>query len=381
MFVLFCVSAVMLLYVFIGYPLVLVLWSGCRMKPPRAGDYEPHISILVVAFNEQATIRNKILNLISLDYPRDKLQIVIVSDGSTDATEKIVSEYRAQGIVLKRTQTQSGKPTSLNSTIPRLSGEIVVLMDARQSVSRNCLRALAANFRDASVGAVGGELNLEPCSTETSGGKGISGGIGFYWRYEKFIRRLESGIDSSVGVSGALYAIRKNLFLTIRPDTLLDDLLIPMNIVRQGYRVVFEPEAVAVDTAPVSAGREFERKVRTIAGNFQLFMRERWLLNPAENRIWLQTISHKLLRLTAPVFLASLFVSNALLLDDAIFKVLFLSQILFYIAALVGMLPGPRWKRMRTLSIPYAFCVLNYATVIGFFRFLSGQQRIVWKRQ
>ncbi|MEX0739688.1 MAG: glycosyltransferase family 2 protein [Pseudohongiella sp.] len=380
MSVLFGFSAIMLFYVFMGYPLVLAAWARFRLNPPCAGDYEPGISVLIIAYNEQATIRNKILNLLALDYPKNKLQIVIASDASTDGTERIVSEYSEHGIQLHRRRTQSGKPSSLNAIIPQLAGDLVVLMDARQSVAPNCLRALARNFRDASVGAVSGELHLAPAPAGPTGNNGMASGVGFYWRYEKFIRRLESGIDSSVGVSGALYAIRKDLFLTIKPDTLLDDLLIPMNVVRQGYRVVFEPEAAATDSAPVNARSEFGRKVRTIAGNFQLLSRETWLLNPAVNRIWLQTVSHKLLRLTAPVFLLTLLISNAFLLEHLLFRATFLLQMIFYSAALIGMISASRRTSSRALAIPYAFCVLNWATVIGFFRFLIGQQQIVWKR-
>lgn len=382
----FWFSAFMLLYIFVGYPLLLTLWArfsgpcpGAFDKGPFTAGHPPDISVLIVAYNEQANIRNKILNLIAMDYPRDKLQIVIASDASTDSTGRIVREFREQGVQLRTSALRRGKPAHLNALIPKLSGEIVVLMDARQAVAPDCLKQLVKKFRHAEVGAVSGELHLLPATGGTVERSGMASGVGFYWRYEKFIRRMESDIDSSVGASGALYAIRKNLFLTIPPDTLLDDLLIPMNIVRQGHRVLFEPLATATDTAPVSARSEFGRKVRTIAGNFQLFSRETWLLNPVANRIWLQTLSHKLLRLTAPVFIVALAVSNSLLLDQALYQWLMLCQTGFYGAALGGLVLGNRWQRQRALAIPYAFCVLNWATVIGFVRFILGQQQISWK--
>lgn len=386
MSVLFWFSAFMLFYVFVGYPLLLAIWGRRRGNTTKnrpdalstAGVYQPDISVLIIAYNEQTTIRRKIRDLLATTYPKNKLQIVIVSDASTDATERIVHQYRDQGVLLKRSIRQRGKPANLNAFIPQLRGEIVVLMDARQSIAEDCLDNLVKNFRDPAVGAVSGELHLAP--TRTGVDSGMASGVGFYWRYEKFIRRTESGIDSSVGATGALYALRKTLFLTIPADTLLDDLLIPMNIVRQGYRVVFEPRATATDTAPVTARSEFGRKVRTIAGNFQLLSREAWMLNPAANRIWLQTISHKLLRLTAPVFILTLVLSNAWLLDQTFYRWLMLCQLAFYSAALIGMIAGRRSQRLRILAIPYAFCVLNWATVIGFFRFLLRQQQISWKQ-
>lgn len=388
MTVLFWFSAFMLFYVFVGYPLLLALWAKVRNKASdsrsaassTAGVYQPDISILIVAYNEQAAIRHKILDLLATTYPREKLQIVVVSDASSDGTERIVHQFREQGVLLERGTRQRGKPANLNTFIPQLSGEIVVLMDARQSVAPDCLSRLANNFRNPAVGAVSGELHLAPVESANGSGSGMASGVGFYWRYEKFIRRTESDIDSSVGATGALYALRKDLFLTIPADTLLDDLLIPMNIVRQGYRVVFEPLATATDNAAVSARSEFARKVRTIAGNFQLLSRETWMLSPVRNRIWLQTISHKLLRLTAPVFILALVVSNALLLEHTFYQWLMVFQIIFYAAALGGLLSGSRSQRVKALAIPYAFCVLNWATVIGFFRFLLRQQQISWKQ-
>lgn len=396
----FWCSAFVLFYIFIGYPLLLVIWAKLRgdtrrnMYRHQAGikntkapgfssttsSYEPDISILIIAYNEQASIRQKLTNLLALHYQKEKLQIVVVSDASTDATDKIVTEFAAQGVLLKKSSIQSGKPANLNTFIPQLSGEIIVLMDARQSVDLDCLLHIVKNFKDPDIGAVSGELHLAPAMSATSQEAGIASGAGFYWRYEKLIRRMESQIDSSVGATGAIYAIRKNLFITIKNDTLLDDLLIPMNIVRQGYRVVFEPMATAIDTAAVTTLSEFGRKVRTIAGNFQLLSRELWMINPVTNRIWLQTISHKLLRLTAPVFIITLLVSNAFLLDQNIFKWIMFFQIAFYCLALAGMWSGTRWQRNKAFAIPYAFCVLNMATVIGFLRFILRQQQISWKR-
>lgn len=387
----FWFSAVSLFYVFIGYPVLLALWARFSSLPmqhenhefPRESGYEPWVSILIVARNEQAHIRHKILNLLAIDYPRDKLQIVIASDASDDETDAIVSEYRSQGIGLRTRNQAAGKPANLNDNIPLLTGEIVVLMDARQSVYADCVRSLLRNFSDRKVGAVSGELMLAEPPAEA--GNSTGSGVGFYWRYEKFLRKKESSIDSSVGATGALYAIRRELFRPIAAETLIDDLLIPMNIVRQGYRVVFEPGAIAQETATITASTEFRRKVRTIAGNFQLFVKEPWLLSPVQNRIWLQTLSHKFGRLTAPALLLLLFLSNIALLDSIFFQLTLAMQSIFYLAALSIAISessghsGRRWKSVRALAVPYAFCLLNWATVIGFTRFVFNKQ-IRWKQ-
>jgi biofilm PGA synthesis N-glycosyltransferase PgaC len=372
----FWISAFMLFYVFFGYPLFIWLWSRVRARPVLWNLHEPDISVLVVAHNEQATIRTKLMSLLAMDYPLHKVEIVVASDASCDETDNIIKEFATQGVVIKTCVSQRGKPANLNECIPKLRGSIVILMDARQEVSSGFVRALVRNFADPRVGAVSGELVLQPPSAET---QDVASGVGFYWRYEKFLRRMESNIDSSVGATGALYAMRKSLFKPIASDTLLDDLLIPMNIVRQGYRVLFEPDAIAIDTARISASSEFRRKVRTIAGNFQLFSRETWLLNPTVNRLWLQTLSHKFLRLTAPLFLVLLMASNLFLLSSPFFLMTFLIQIIFYGAACIGIASDSHGNSHRACAIPYAFCVLNWATVIGFIRFVFRQQQVIWK--
>src|SRR5262249_19783767 len=209
------------------------------------------------------------------------------------------------------------------------------------------LRALIANFSDQRVGAVSGELLLD----QEAGNPQTGAGMGFYWRYEKFIRFHESRADSTVGVTGALYAFRHRLFRPIPPDTLLDDVLIPMQIVRQGYRVLFEPEARAYDTVAPTAQAELTRKVRTIAGNFQLFWREHWLLNPRANRLWFQTLSHKFCRLLGPLCLTAIFVSNLFLVERPVYRVLLLLQVLFYAAAMAGHLSRNAAGRSTLMNI------------------------------
>jgi cellulose synthase/poly-beta-1,6-N-acetylglucosamine synthase-like glycosyltransferase len=252
----------------------------------------------------------------------------------------------------------------------------VLLADARQRFAPDVIRALVAPFADPRVGAVSGELMLASGPEGTA----VGHGVGFYWRYEKFIRKNESRADSTVGATGAIYGIRRELFEPIPADTILDDVLIPLRIARRGYRVLFEPAACAWDRAAARAKEEFARKVRTLAGNFQLFARERWLLSPRQNRLWIQTVSHKGLRLVAPLFHAVLLAANMPLAVTPFYRVVLLAQAAFYGAAVGGYALRNAKRRTPLVSVPYVVCLLNWATVVGFLRFATGRQRVTWER-
>lgn len=377
-------SAVALLgYTYIGYPLLIRAWAELRKRGASTSQpalsREPLVSLLVVAHNEESRIEARIENLLALDYPRSRLEIVIASDASTDQTVKRALAYRKMGLRIVEFTAHRGKPAVLNELIPGLRGEIVVLIDVRQRIESGALRALVSNFSDPGIGAVSGELFLEdemPAAAVSEVGQGV----GFYWRYEKFIRLQEARVDSTVGVTGALYAIRRRLFERIPDTTVLDDVLIPMKIVRQGYRVLFEPSARAYDRISATAQVEFARKVRTIAGNYQLLFRQPWLMNPLANRLWLQTVSHKLCRLLGPFCLGVVLLTNLLMLDLIFYRLVLSMQLLFYGAAITGRLMRPPAKSNPVVSVPYAFCLLNWATVIGFLRFVLGRQRATWQK-
>jgi cellulose synthase/poly-beta-1,6-N-acetylglucosamine synthase-like glycosyltransferase len=277
-------------------------------------------------------------------------------------------------------ERRRGKAAVLNDALAHAQGELVLFADARQRFEPSALRELVACFADPSVGAVSGELCFEPAAE----GPAVSAGVGFYWRYDKLIRRAESLVDSSVGATGAIYAIRRALFTPIPESTVLDDVLIPMTIARGGHRIWFEPAACAFDRVAHSAEQEFTRKVRTIAGTFQLFARHPWLLDPRRNRLWLQTVSHKLLRLLGPFALATAFVGNAWLLGSPFYRATFAAQLLLYGAALVQHVrPIARARRSAVtllLGATHAFCVLQAATVVAFFRFAAGNQPVTWTK-
>jgi len=334
------------------------------------------VSVIVVAHDEADRIAARIDNLLAQEYPRDRLEILIASDGSTDGTASLARAYARDGVAVHAFAVRRGKAAVLNDVVPRAGGAIVVLADARQRFEPDTLRALTRPFADPAVGAVSGELIL----TETLEGPAVGRGVGVYWRYEKLIRKSESRVDATVGATGAVYAIRRELFEPIPEDTLLDDVLIPLRIVRRGYRVLFEPAARAWDRVAASAGEELARKVRTIAGNFQLFAREPWLLDPRRNRIWIATVSHKGLRLLGPLLHAGVFAASAALAGAPLYRAALLVQALFYALALAGHAMRSSRRRSALLSVPYVVCLLNWATVVGFWRFATGRQSASWAR-
>jgi cellulose synthase/poly-beta-1,6-N-acetylglucosamine synthase-like glycosyltransferase len=367
-------SVLCMAYIFVGYPVLMEGWSRLRPRPVHSGPALPRVSVLVIAQDEAPRIAARLEDLLALDYPREQLEILVASDGSGDRTVEIARSFAGRGVRVFDFPFRRGKPAVLNRVVPEVLGEILVLADARQRFSKTALRAIVEPFADPQVGVVTGELILAD-GPKTSG---AGAGVGLYWRYEKRIRRLESRVDSTVGATGALYAVRQRLFEPIPEDTILDDVVIPMGIVRKGYRAVFEDRALVYDRLPATAHEEFRRKARTLAGCFQLFAKNPWLLNPAQNRLFIQTISHKGLRLLMPVLLVAVLLSSLSLLDSPLYRALLLGQGLFYGAALLGHLL--RGKRLRVLSIPYVIALLSLATLVAFVRFLRGRQAVTWDR-
>jgi cellulose synthase/poly-beta-1,6-N-acetylglucosamine synthase-like glycosyltransferase len=378
---LFWIAVAALFYTFVGYP--ALVWSLARIvpRPVRRADVRPPVSVLIAAHNESASIGARIENCLAFDYPPDRLEIIVASDGSSDATVKVARRYErpqhpGPAVRVLAYPWRRGKPSVLNDTVPRCRGDIVVLADARQQYEPDAVRRLTENFADSAVGGASGELSLV---NET--GAAVGQGVGAYWRYEKLIRRAESALDSTVGATGAIYAIRRRLFEPIPADTLLDDVLIPVRIARRGFRVVFDSRARAWDRASRTAHQEYTRKVRTIAGVAQLFARERWMFRPT-HRLWLQAVSHKLLRLAAPYLMLVTLISSALLARrSALYAAVLAAQLGFYGAAAAGaLLRGGRGPVARLVAVPYAFCLLNCTTVIALTRFALGRQSVQWSK-
>lgn len=306
------------------------------------------------------------------DYPADRLDILVYSDGSTDGSDEIVQAWaeKTGRIRLLRGSQRKGKPTALNAMKVEAEGEIVIVTDVRQTLSENAVRDLVSYFADPTVGCVSGNLVLEGAA-----------GVGFYWRYESWIRRSEGRFRSTVGVTGALFSIRRDDLDPLRSDTILDDMLIPLRVRLRRKRLLLCETAIALDRA-FDDRREWARKTRTLAGNYQLFLRLPKLLLPFVNPSWFETISHKVLRLVVPWVLLVLLPSSGFVAlapadeGSGVIRwfalLLFVGQLLAYTAAALGARAGRLGVVART------FVVLNAAAIAGLWRFIRGTQRIVW---
>lgn len=377
--IVFWAAGVAVLYAYAGYPLLLAILARLRpARPVRRDEITPSVCVLLIAHDEELRLASKLRNCLELDYPRDLLEILVVSDGSSDRTEEIARQFADSGVrLVSLPRPARGKAAAIVRAVAETEAEILLFCDTRQELEPDALRQLVANFADPSVGAVGGELHIRVPEGATAGE-----GVGLYWRLEKLIRRLESRFDSTVGVSGCIYALRRELFEPIDPRTILDDVSIPMGVVLKGRRVLFEPRARCYDQLNEEARLEYRRKVRTLAGNYQLVWLRPALLDPRRNRLLWQFVSHKLARLAVPWCLLALLASSALLAagGSSLHRLTFLAQAAFYALAILGLLPFAAHSRSRLLSVPSAFALLNLASASSLFGFLLGTQRAAWKR-
>ena len=367
-------------YAYLGYPVLLALAALLFKKPVRKKPILPRVSVVISAFNEEKTIEQKILNLLDSDYPEEQFELLVGSDGASDRTDEIVSKFHSTRVRLFRFIQNMGKPSVLSALVSEASGDIIVFTDARQEFDREAIRELVSNFSDPEVGCVSGEL----CFRLSGGESGsVAGGMDAYWRYEKFLRKKEGEIGSMLGATGAIYAIRKELFPKHLPaDTLVDDMYIPFEAIRRGYRAVFESKAKAYDRVSEKGEEELKRKVRTLAGNYQVFCSFPDLFIPFKSPIAWQLFSHKFLRLLVPFFLVVAFLSNLILTGNPFYLFLFMVQCLFYGLALVEMFRHQRnsGSKRGIGYIPFMFCLLNYSAFVGFVKWISKDYQNVWKK-
>ncbi|MGB8985572.1 MAG: glycosyltransferase family 2 protein [Candidatus Sulfotelmatobacter sp.] len=370
----FWISAFLIAYAYVGYAAWLWLQALLFPWPVMRMRQELPISIVMVVRNEERVLEDKLRNLLSLDYPAERCQIVIVSDGSTDRTEQILQQHldnpRVQVVM---NQLSRGKASGLNDALEWAHGDIVVFTDARQKIEAGALRVLVESFADPAVGCVSGELMLGDFDSGETGR-----GMGLYWRIEKQVRELEAASGSVVGATGALYAVRRGLLTAVPEGTILDDVYIPLQVVKQGKRVVFEPRARAWDSPDLGGGLEFARKVRTLSGNYQLVQLMPWVLS-GQNPVLFRFVSHKLLRLVAPFALAAMFVAS-LWLKAPFYRVALILQFAFYglgVVALARLLK--RGPLARAADAAATFVLLNTAAVVAFANFVSGR-KAAWSR-
>lgn len=369
----FWIAAGLVGYTYLGYAAWLWVRSRWRPRPVRSGPYAPTISIVLVVRNEAACLEAKLKNLMGLNYPAERVEILVVSDGSTDGTNRILTEFAGVSNmrVILRPEPR-GKAPGLNDAMKAASGEIIIFTDARQRIGADAVRLLLENFADPEVGCASGELILgDPESGE------VTRGMGLYWKIEKMIREMESASRSVVGATGALYAVRRSLLVPVPPDIILDDVFLPMRVLRQGFRVVFDPRAQVWDQPDLGTRKEFARKVRTLSGNYQLLQLEPWLLSRA-NPIRFEFVSHKLLRLVVPFALCATLAASYLL-PAPIYRIALFGQLGFYGLSAWALVRPKHDPLSRFADAAFTFVLLNMAAVVAFVNFVIGR-KAAWIR-
>lgn len=372
---LFWILLVLVVYVYAGYPLLLALVRTLGGHRRVAIDEQvlPPVTLVVSAFNEAAVIGEKIENCLDLDYPKDMLQVIVVSDASDDGTDEVVNGYAARGVDLLRMADRGGKTLGLNAAVAVARGEVVVFSDANAMYGRDVIQKLVRNFADPAVGAAVGESTYVDPEVESERSEGL------YWRYETAIKRLESSVGSVVGGDGAIYAVRKSLYIPMRADA-LSDFVNPLQVVQAGHRCVYEPAARSYERAADNFSKEFRRKVRIVNRAWRALWRMNALLNPSRYGFFaFELVSHKLLRWLVPTFLLGLLVANVAVLDAGpVYRLVLVGQIAFYLLALTGYALRRRASMPVLVSVPYYFCLVNIASAVGIFDAFRGKTYTVW---
>lgn len=369
---LFWSSLSLIVFAYGGYPIWLYFRSRFWPRPVRRASIFPSVTTVLAVYNEEGNLPHKLRNLAALDYPKEQLEVIVISDGSVDETNNILAAWHGSHRRTVILPTHQGKATALNHGIAEARGEIICFIDARQTIASDGLKNLVEKFADSSVGCVGGELMMsaEPMATSCEG-------VGLYWRLEKHIRNWEALTGSTVGATGAFYAVRKDLLSPIPEDTILDDVYIPFQVARRGLRVVVEPRALAWDKLAPGLKQEFRRKIRTLTGNYQLLQLAPWVLT-RPNPLRLRFICHKLLRLLVPFALVGVLVST-FWIRQGIYELALVLQLIFYAVAALSILRAKMGFLSRLSTVALAFIVLNIAAAVALVYFISGRKP-VWAR-
>jgi poly-beta-1,6-N-acetyl-D-glucosamine synthase len=381
----FWISFSILFYSYLGYGIILFgmvkikrLLSGRKHASPELPDSLPPVTVLIAAFNEEDYIIEKIKNTLALQYPAEKLRILIVTDGSSDKTPDLVKGYR--DITLLHQPERQGKIAAVQRAMPYVFTDLVVFTDANTMLNKEAILKMVRHYQDEKVGAVAGEKRISSQLKDAAN----AAGEGIYWRYESALKRWDSELYSVVGAAGELFSIRKSLFEHVPADTLIEDFYLTLRIAQKGFRVIYEPEAYALEGPSASIGEELKRKIRIAAGGIQAIVRLSSLLNPLKYGILsFQYVSHRVLRWTlAPLALLVLLIANIALAWEGLvfYQVVLLLQILFYSCAILGRLCETQQLKVKAFFVPYYFFIMNYAVYKGFFRFLKGSQSVLWEK-
>lgn len=376
---LFWGSILLVVYAYIGYPLITFIISLFVNNKVKADKIEPKVSLLITAYNEEKDIENKLKNSLALEYPKDKFEIIVASDGSTDSTDSIVKSYEHNDagvrVVLHRVEGRLGKTAAQNSAVNVCNGDIVVFSDAASMYDTKAIRSLVRNYADPQVGAVSGMYNYK---NENKSSVGF--GTILFWELENFIKSRQTRVRTITGCCGCIYSVRKDLYTPLPPQ-IISDLVEPLTVLQKGYRIVFEPEALALEETAGVAKEEFNMRIRVIVRgmNGMLFVKK--LLNPSKFPFEsFQLISHKILRWMVPIFAIIAFLSNAALINHHWFySLVFLGQIAFYLLAIAGYYMEEKGVHKIIFYLPLYFCIVNLASLISIFKVMKKENIVVWQ--
>jgi len=373
--IIFWLSIFLIFFSYFGYPIILVILGLFKSKKIKKIEITLSVTLLIPVYNEENVIRKKIENSLNLDYPNDKLEVVVASE-SNDKTNEIVKQYENKGVKLFAYSGREGKQFTIYRTIPKCSGEIVVLTDVNGIFEKSAIKKLVRNFNDTNVGCVSGELRYVNSKKEIN-----RESEGLYWKYEIWIKKLESRIQSVLGANGSIYAIRKNLYSPLS-EYRGDDFELPVRIAQQRYGAVFEPEAVSFEKFSGTIRKEFNRRVRIVGWVWRsalILLKDS--IKKGQLLLVFQLMSHKILRWLTGLFLALIFFTNFFLLDKALYLGLLLFQIVFYSLGILGYFKEKRKKESsRCINVIYYFCAINLAAFLGVFKSILGRQKATWQK-
>lgn len=373
--IVFWTSAAALFYTYAGYPLLLLVMSRLRGRPIARADFTPRVSFIITAYNEERDLAAKLENTLALDYPKDHLEIIVASDCSSDRTDEIAREFSGRGVRLHRQPERHGKTAAQNAAVELANGEIILFSDATTLYNADVLRVLMPSFADTSVGCATGRVAYRD-SVASSVGHGTRS----YWSYEFLLKKHESNVCSLIGVCGCMYAVRRSAYVPLYNEA-CSDFLIATKIVEQGLRAVYEPDAVCTEETNERADKELKTRVRIITQTFSDLWRNRAMMNPFKSGFYaVELISHKIMRYLMPLFLILILVASALLAPRSLFYMIALiGQLCFYGAALLAWLLERAGLHNRLLAIPQYFVLTNLASLIAFYKFLSGERYVRWE--
>jgi cellulose synthase/poly-beta-1,6-N-acetylglucosamine synthase-like glycosyltransferase len=370
----FWLSLFLIVYVYFLYPLTIVILSLFMKREITKKPIFPFVSIIISAYNEEKHIKETIENKLNLEYPKNKFEIIVVSDGSIDKTDEIVQQLNGSNILFIRQEPRQGKTAALNMAVTKAKGDIIVFSDANSIYSENALKELVANFSDNSVGYVTGKMvYVNP------DGSIIGDGCSVYMKYENYLRKIETAIGSVVGVDGGIDAIRKELFSPMRPDQ-LPDFVLPLKVIDKGHRVIYESAALLNEQALNRSNDEYKMRVRVSLRALNAIRDMRHLLNPFKYGLFAwQFMSHKLLRYCVFILIIGLYVFNLLIIQpNKLYFGIFLLQNIFYASALAGHYIDKKCKSPAIFYIPFYFCLINLASAHAFWKLLNNQKQVMW---